>query len=104
VRDPGGTITAFDAPDAGKSSGQGTGMFLYGINARVKITGYYIDASNVYHGFLRSKSGAILEFDAPGAGTGAGQGTAGIDINRDQDIAGWDQDDEGVYHGYLRTP
>jgi hypothetical protein len=34
-----------------------------------------IDASNVAHGYLRSRAGTITTFGAPGAGTGAGQGT-----------------------------
>ena len=29
------------------------------------ITGYDLDASNVYHGFLRKTNGSILVFDAP---------------------------------------
>ena len=48
-----GTITTFDAPGAGTSSGQGTNPF--GINPSGATTGYDIDGSGVYHGFVRSK-------------------------------------------------
>jgi hypothetical protein len=51
VRSPSGAITTFDAPGAGTGAGQGTlpeTPNLFGV-----ITGQYIDASNVHHGFLR---------------------------------------------------
>jgi hypothetical protein len=33
------------------------------------IAGYYVDANNVYHGFVRDQRGRfITSFDAPGAG------------------------------------
>lgn len=102
ARDPGGTITAFDAPDAGKGTDQGTAAVE--INSRDRITGWYLDSSSVYHGFVREKDGSIKEFDAPGAGTGPGLGTLGLAINRYNVISGWDQDDNGVYHGFLRVP
>jgi hypothetical protein len=46
-----GTITTFDAPEAGTFDGQGT--FAFGINPAGVIAGFYVDTSNVYHGFLR---------------------------------------------------
>ena len=64
------TITTFDAPGAGTGAGQGTTGEA--INAAGAIAGIYIDASNVYHGFLRARNGAITTFDAAGAATGAG--------------------------------
>ena len=45
------TITTFDAPGAGTSSGQGT--FGEGINPAGAITGFYLDADFIQHGFLR---------------------------------------------------
>ena len=52
-----GQITAFDAPGAGTGSGQGT--IAFGIIAPGAIVGNYLDASNVYHGFLRASNGTI---------------------------------------------
>ena len=46
-----GDITTFDVPGAGAGAGQGT-VALFN-NPADAITGYYIDANNVFHGFLR---------------------------------------------------
>jgi hypothetical protein len=73
------TITTFEAPGAGTGANQGT-IGVY-INTAGVISGYYGDASNVYHGFVRASNGMITTFEAPGAGTGASQGTDGIGIN-----------------------
>jgi hypothetical protein len=56
VRQRDGTITTFDAPGAGTcpASGAMNGTFPLGINAPGAITGYYLDASCVGHGFLRT--------------------------------------------------
>jgi hypothetical protein len=80
------TITTFDAPGAGTGPGQGTIPFA--INPAETITGYYIDAGDARHGFLRARDGAITTFDAPGAGTGPGQGTRSESINPAGAIAG----------------
>jgi len=45
-------ITTFDAPGAGTGPGQGTQALA--INEGEHIAGSYIDASNVFHGFLRT--------------------------------------------------
>ena len=56
LRDSDGGITAFDAPKAGTSAGQGTDTTLYGsINQMGAITGNSIDASNVSHVYVRSR-------------------------------------------------
>ena len=67
-----GTFTTFDAPGAGTGPSQGT--YPFGINAAGAISGWYVDASDVNHGFVRDRHGAIVEFDVPGAGTGPFQG------------------------------
>ena len=54
LRDPHGQITTIDAPDAGSGAGQGTGAWGMSINPAGAITGTYIDASGVFHGFLRT--------------------------------------------------
>ena len=44
--------TTFNVPGAGAGAQQGT--MSIGVNARGSIVGQYMDAKNVYHGFLRS--------------------------------------------------
>jgi hypothetical protein len=51
VRAPGGTIVRFDAPGAGAGNNQGT--YVGANNTPGDVPGYYTDANNVYHGFLR---------------------------------------------------
>ena len=68
------TFTTFNAPGAGKAANQGT--ITFGINVFGVITGYFIDANNVAHGFVTTapfKHFTIL--NEPDAGKGAGQGT-----------------------------
>jgi hypothetical protein len=49
------------APDAGSGAGQGT--FPQAINMPGEIAGFYVDANNISHGFLRSPSGIVTGFD-----------------------------------------
>ena len=72
-------ITTFDVPGSGTGPGQGT--LVNGITADGSVTGWYVDANDVNHGFVRSSNGTITKFDVPGAGTGAGQGTVGLGMN-----------------------
>lgn len=53
VRSPGGTFTTFDAPGAGTAEGSGFGTFPDSINDAGAITGHYVDAQGLNHGFLR---------------------------------------------------
>ena len=55
------TFTTFDAPGAGTGSYQGT--YPFAINPEGAITGLYVDASNMYHGFLRDRDGTFTTFD-----------------------------------------
>jgi hypothetical protein len=66
-------IATFDAPGASGTFPVAPGS----INERGEITGFYGEANNRWHGFVRSKSGTVITFDVPGAGTGPGQGTFG---------------------------
>jgi hypothetical protein len=69
LRDRDGKTTSFDAPGAGTSAGQGTQETYYGsINLAGAITGNYIDASNVYHIFVRNPDGKFFTIDAPRRG------------------------------------
>jgi hypothetical protein len=54
-------------------------------------------------GFVRTKSGTITTFDAPGAGTGYSQGTYPLNINTAGQIEGYYVDASGVSHGFLRA-
>ena len=96
------TIITFNAPRAGKGFNQGTAP--QDINDAGAVTGYYQDAKNVYHGFLRTPDGTLTSFDAPSAGKLSGQGTSPQGVNASQAITGYYQDATNVYHGYLRTP
>lgn len=101
IRAKDGTITQFEAPDAGEGMYQGTDAF--GINNVGEITGPYIDANNVGHSYVRSADGhTIVEFDAPGAGTNAGQGTFANSINRQGSVTGPYYDANNVGHGFVR--
>ncbi|MGH7744490.1 MAG: hypothetical protein ACRETP_03700 [Steroidobacteraceae bacterium] len=111
LRSPEGRFTTIDAPGAGTGAGQGTGCSSdcpTALNDWGAVAGNYIDANNVFHGFLRSPDGKLTEFDAPGAGTAAGQGTAcqfcGLGLNDFGEIAGTYLDANNVYHGFLRLP
>jgi hypothetical protein len=104
LRAPDGTFATFDAPGAGTGPGQGTFVsFVGALTPAGAITGAYIDASGVNHGFLRTPDGTITTFDAPGAGTGPSQGTLAEDINPEGVIAGEYSDAINVVHGFLRT-
>ncbi len=50
------TFTSFDAPDAGHGVIQGT--VPWAINQHGVIAGYYIDSSNLVHGFVRTSAGS----------------------------------------------
>src|SRR5215472_14768034 len=95
-------IITFDAPGAGTGPGQGTQGLA--INPGGVITGDYVDASNVFHSFLRAPdTGTITPFDAPGAGTGPYEGTVALSINSPGVIAGEYTDEGAVFHGFIRS-
>ena len=98
------SFISFDASGAGTGFGQGT--FALSVNVFAAITGYDLDASNVYHGFLRKADGSIVVFDAPGADTTEGDfnGTFPAGINDAGLIAGYYIDSSNVSHGFLRSP
>lgn len=101
-----GEITTFDPPGEGP---QGLGCFAdcsLGLNDSGAITGSYLDANNVVHGFVRSPEGKFTTFDAPGADTTAGDfnGTFPVSINDEGVITGYYIDANFVFHGFLRLP
>jgi hypothetical protein len=104
-------IITFDAPGAGTGPYQGTGCFAYTdcsvlINDEGTITGYFLDANNVFHGFVRSPEGKFTSFDAPGADLTPGDynGTTPGAINDAGVITGQYYDVNGGTHGFLRSP
>ena len=94
-------VIPFDAPGAGTMSGQGT--FPQQNTAAGTIVGFYVDANNVSHGFVRDKDGTTTPIDVPGAGTGAGQGTFALSINPSGEAIGFYIDSNDVSHGYVLT-
>src|SRR5437763_1118771 len=104
---PDAAFTTFDAPGAGTGDGQGAfaPIFGFNINPQGTITGNYIDASNVSHGFVRAPDGTLTTFDAPGAGstTDSFPGAYPSSINQAGAICGGDIDDSNVSHSFVRA-
>src|SRR5882724_4858421 len=98
LRDKNGDITTFDAPDACNVPGSLQGTYPWGINTNGEIIGYYFDGTNVNHGFVRDKHGAIVEFDVPGA---ADMGQWGS-IAPNGAVTGFYFDANNVVHGFVR--
>lgn len=120
VRAPNGAVTTLDAPGAGEGLGPpvmahpelrwGQGTVASSVNDRGTIAGYFIDAKNVRHGFLRDRLGNFLAFDVPGSG-----GTVPESINNSGEVTGTYDDPpivvdnsrvhsyrSGAVHGFLR--
>ena len=106
LRNPGGGFTSFDAPSASTAAGSFSGTYPVSINDFGEITGDYLDANDVYHGFVRTPHGTITSFDVPGANTtpGAYGGTFPSSNNTAGVITGYYQDANYVYHGFIRKP
>jgi len=103
VRAPDGNMTTFDAPGAGTGSGQGTNACCAtSLNDRGEVSGWFIDADNVLHGFVRKANGNLIPFEGPGAGTLAGQGTAAWSTAPFGEVTGEIVDENNVLHGYVR--
>ncbi len=102
LRSADGKFTTFDAPGAGTGSYQGTGCFSdcpVVLNDWGAITGSYIDANSVSHGYLRSPEGKIVTVDPVGSTYTFPDG-----INDWGSITGYYLDANGVYHGFLTIP
>jgi hypothetical protein len=108
-------FTTIDAPGACSSgagcSGLGTLMFEGALNDFGAITGYYLDASGVAHGFAsQSPYTHFTTIDAPGACSSDSNpacfngGTQSVGINLSGVITGAYYDAEGVGHGFVSYP
>jgi hypothetical protein len=89
-----GTFVTFDI------SGAVNGTYPASINPSGAITGSYVDANFVGHGFLRTTGGTVDTFDVPGAAT---IGTVPSSINPTGIITGYYYDANFVGHGFLRA-
>ncbi len=100
LRSSDGKFTTFDAPGAGTDSDEGTGCFSdcnVSLNDWGAITGTYIDANFVFHGYLRSPNGKFATVDPRGSIFTSPSG-----INDLGTITGTYVDANDVYHGFLR--
>jgi hypothetical protein len=109
AQNPHPAMITFEAPGAGSTPGsfQGTGCFgcTFGINQGGAIVGTYLDANNVWHGFLRSPDGKFTTFEAPGSDTtpGSFNGTFAQNINDQGETTGFYADSTGLTHGFVRS-
>ena len=94
---PVGTFITFDAPGAGTGFFQGT--FPSSISPAGAITGFYLDANSLGHGFLRASNGTFTTFDIPGAVNGIFPSS----ISPAGAITGYSVDVNLVGHGFLRA-
>lgn len=101
-------LIEFDGPDAGTvnstACAPSCGTQVFDNNDMGEIVGSYTDTNIVPHGFLRTRDGIIIPFDAPGAGLGFGlnEGTVAYSINSRGEITGQFQDPDYVFHGFVR--
>jgi len=88
----GGYFTQIDVPGAVDTQ-------PFGINARGDIVGSWdTDINTQGHGFVRTKDGTFVTFDAPNA---APESTSATGINDKDQIVGTYTDAAGVTHGFL---
>src|SRR5258706_7077166 len=97
-----GTIVTFDVTGAGKLFGQGT--YPQSINERGDLAGFWVDANEVQHGFIRDRDGSSAIFDVSDAGTGPNQGTVPLSINARGAVAGLYVDAGFAQHAFIRSP
>jgi hypothetical protein len=110
LRYPNGRIIKFDAPGAGTMACPSVfdacqGTYPASLNDFGVITGDYLDANGVYHGFIRGSNGTFAAFQAPGADMteGSFNGTFPANINLYGAITGSYVDTSNVSHGFVRA-
>lgn len=96
IRTADGSATGFDAPGAGTDSDKHQGTFALAINATDASAGYFSDASNVSHGFVRDPSGTLTIVDPD-----PGHGATCDAINDSGTVAGAFGDGTST-HGFVR--
>jgi hypothetical protein len=90
------SFVTFSAPDAANQVGRGTNPTC--INSTGVIAGYYVDSSNVSHGFVRDAAGAITEFTPPSV-----ESTFVSGINSRGEVVGFGISNLGTNQSFLRT-
>jgi hypothetical protein len=89
---PGYRFLQFDHPQAGSTTGPTT------IAENGDVAGFYTDAADRDHGFVRdAATGAFTDVDAPGA-----TDTWVLGLNAHGDVSGTFKDATGAQHGFLR--
>ena len=110
IRLANGTITTFDPPGSVVGTSLVGGIIGGTLPLSIDpggnyVVGFYSDAANVEHGFIRSPTD-ITTFDAPGASASmlplSGTGAAGV--NASGAISGAYVDSAGIFHGLLLSP
>ena len=96
LRDRHGNFTSYDAPGAGSVPDSFQGTYPFGVNPHGGISGWYVDESDVNHGFVRGPNGQYITFDVPGAGTGPGQGPYVFGIAPNGASTGYSYDPDNV--------
>jgi hypothetical protein len=101
----GSNIIVFNAPGADTAANDFNGTIPTSINIEGVIAGYYVDATNVYHAFVRSPTGKFASFEAPNADTTAQSfnGTLASAINDLGEVTGFYFDAAGLQHGFVRS-
>ena len=90
-----GAIRTFDIPAAG-------GVFSQSVNIFGSVAGYYADATQEFHAFVRDGLGNIATVDPPGTGPGLFGGAQCLSINAEGAVAGNYSDSNFVLHGFVR--
>src|SRR5579884_1154048 len=86
----GDQFTVFDPPGSKVT-------YATSINPAGTVTGYYFDAANTYHSYLRDAKGQITVFDPPGSSNSFANS-----INPAGSIAGEYQDAYYAMRGFVR--
>jgi hypothetical protein len=94
-------FTNIDAPGAGATSPQGT--FGIAISSEGAVAGYFIDANNVFHGFIGASGGTIATVDAPDASQTSNKGTEVTGVNASGEATGFYFDSGNILHSYVRS-
>jgi len=104
-----GNYTSFDVPGDFSDGHSGlVGTVPMSIDTAGDVIGSWTDSNLVRHGFVRSASGTITTFDAPGATAAAQSGTidgtfpTAIDPTGSY-IAGLYSDSSGLIHGFVES-
>jgi hypothetical protein len=106
IRYPDGSFKTYDVEGAGTASDKACAPFCgtdaLDINLEGETAGFYVDGNNVYHGFVRSRDGAITTFDPMGSVfTFVCEETC---LNVEGATTGYYADENGAYHGFIRDP